>query len=335
LIGSSLSIVVNKVISYGGGDNDILLASGNIKALFQRGITALTNTGFFRYQLPLLFVSLVVLPLLLIKAFKKNEKNGSISLLILLILICQVLQNFFAISYPFKKMLVDLPVIMLLLFLVFNDFDLKTFVLKTSGKFLMLAWLLAAIVICWFNYKTNKSPDYWNYNGVGCFGATPMWFNIINIGSCMTLAGIFIWGVLFNSYSYGKSAFTFLFVVSLLINLVFTINVFIVNRKYEVRDCLVGLRPLINNKVVIEGFPLTYQLYTDCKPALNGYEIDFIDKPSNEVFNRMLANKQADFVIDKVMSGNPPYHKDYPALTLVKVCNFECYSYYVYKNSLE
>jgi hypothetical protein len=200
----------------------------------------------------------------------------------------------------------------------------------------MLGWVFVALLFCWFNYKTNKSPNYWNYTGVGCFGTTPLWFNVLNVGTCIGLAIIFFYALLFSKMD-GNSSFTVtgVLVVSLFANVALTLNVFVINRKYEVRDCLISLRPIIGNKVVIEGFPLSYQLYSNCKPALNGYDIDFIDKPNNTVFNEMLMNKQADYVIDKVMQGSSLYHSGYTGLTLVKVFNFECYSYYLYKNSLE
>jgi hypothetical protein len=163
-----------------------------------------------------------------------------------------------------------------------------------------------------------------------------VWFDVLNLGSCVILALVFFYALLFkNNGNYTKLIIRSVLLVSLFANLALTVNVFVINRKYEVRDCLISLRPMISNKVVVEGFPLSYQLYSNCRPALNGYNIDFIDRSSGDVFKSMLTSKQADYFIDKVMYGSAECHKAYPGLTLVKVFNFECYSYYLYKNSLE
>lgn len=334
LFGTSVSSIYYKVLNFGGGDNDIIISSGNVKALLQRSITSITNTGYFRYQLVLLIAAMLAIPLLLVKALSVNDDNRNIALLMLLLLACQCLQNYFAVSSPFKKMLVDMPITSISILVAFKNFNSSSLPKTMWGKCLAFIWVGLALLLCWFCYKTNKSPEYWNYPGVGCFETTPVWFDLVNIATCLSLAACFVYMLLFNG-KWNKTVVSGIFMVSIAANLVLVVKIFVVDRKYEVRDSLVSLKPMLEGKVVVGGFPYTYQFYTNCKPALNGYHVDFLDDSYENTEKTMLANGKIDYVIDKEMPTQPIFHKSDSSLTLVKVCNFDCYSYYVYKNKLK
>jgi hypothetical protein len=335
LIDSNLSIVYTKITTYGGGNNNILIKRENLTAIFGsifRSIAAISNTGFFRFQLPLLLGLVFAIPLLIFKVACKSDKTKDIALLVLLVLFMQCLQNFFALSYPFKKMIVVMPVVLIALYLVISDLDFKLLVNTFVRKVIMVCVLVGAILVCLFNFKANKSPSFWSYSGAGCFGTTPLWFDVINIVTCVVLAIAFIAALFFynkNNLIVVKA----IFVVSVLANFMLTYTVYVNNRKYQIRDCLVSLEPMLNNKIVTGWFPFSYQLYTQCEPALNGYDIDFISKSHNAVFDSLVVNRKVDFVIDKVMPSQAIPHKNSTDLTLIKVYHFDCYSYYLYKNS--
>ncbi|HXP50809.1 MAG TPA: glycosyltransferase family 39 protein [Bacteroidia bacterium] len=337
LIGCDLGTIYDSIKANGAGDNGVLTDTSTATSIFiniYKSISSIISTGYFRYQLVLLFGVLAAIPMLIMKASHKDDKDRSIALLLIFLIDCQFVQNYFAVNYPFKKMLVDIPITILALFVVTNGTNLKAWFNNIPRKVIMACWFIVALLLCLFNFKINKSPVYWGYTGVGCFGATPAWFNWLNVGTCVALTITLIF-ILFYSIKLSRTVVKIALVVSIASNFILIYNTFLINRKYEIRDCLVDLKPLIHDKIVIGSFPLTFQLYTGCKPGLHGYEINYITSSKQAVSDSMLVNRKTDFLIDKVMPSQSVPHTNDSNLKLVKVYNFDCYSYYVYKNSHE
>jgi len=337
VVGSSFSLVYNQILNAGSGDNSsVLVKTNNITSALgniYRAITAITNTGYFRFQLPFLLLALSAAPQLIYKAFSKQEKNGNLALLIILIIFCQLIQNIFVVSYTFKKMLVTIPMIMIYVFLIMNEFDLSWLRKSNLKKWGMATWIVFALGLCLFNYKTNRSPLYWGYKGVGCFETTPAWFDAINISLCIGLV-IFLLYSLFYSEKLNRSIIKSVLTITIAFNLIFTFKIFIRNRKYEIRDCLISLKPMLQNKVVVDGFPFTWQMYTNCKPAMHGYPVDFLTSSRTNTLDSMIINRKADFVMEKITPGLnlTGIYSNNQNLDLIKIFRFKCYSYYLYKN---
>jgi len=334
-IGRNLHDTYIALVASGTGESGVLIKATSLMSVWEniyRSIIAVMGTAYFRFQLPLLLGVLIAIPILFMKAGDKNDRESDTSLLMLILMATQLAQNYFAYNYPFKKMLVDIPIATISVFLTVGYF--KKPVTNRLQQISMSIFLVFSLGLCLFNFKINKSSTYWGYTGSGCFGSTPYWFDVINVATCVAFALVvlsFLW-----SFNVKNRLFTIIIImISILANFILTYETFIVGRKYQIRDCLINLEPILHDKVVVGGFPLTYQFYSGGKPALHGYNVNYINQPQKVVLDSMLVNKQADYLIDKVMLGASLYHKDYPGLTLVKVFNFECYSYYLYKNSLE
>jgi len=334
-IGRNLHDMFIALIASGTGESGVLIKTNNLMSIWgniYRSIVAIIGTAYFRFQLLLLLGVLIAIPILFMKARDKNDRECDISLLMLILMATQFIQNYFAFNYPFKKLLVDIPIATISIFLVTGYF--KRPHTGSLKQIAMTICVMISLAVCLFNFKINKSSTYWGYIGSGCYTSTPGWFDVINIVTCVAIALIVLYHV-WSINVYNQQFVRIVFMLSILANFILTCEVFIADRKYQIRDCLADLKPLLNNKVVVGGFPFAYQFYNGCKPALHGYNVNYIDQPQKTVLDSMLVNKQADYLIDKVIPGAMVYHKDYPSLTLVKVYNFECYSYYVYKNSLE
>ncbi|HXP49737.1 MAG TPA: glycosyltransferase family 39 protein, partial [Bacteroidia bacterium] len=101
-IGNSPGIV-RSILS--NGDNDMGTDFSSIKGLLYnayKDLVAFTNTGFFRYQLLLLFAFMACLPFLFkgISTLKGKEKD--LSLLISLLFVFQLIQSFFVLNHSTK-----------------------------------------------------------------------------------------------------------------------------------------------------------------------------------------------------------------------------------------
>ncbi|MGP8217524.1 MAG: ArnT family glycosyltransferase [Bacteroidia bacterium] len=333
LIGSSVFLKYGSNLTY-ANSYDIFTDTHSVKSVFMnffRSITSVTNTGYFRYQLPLLIGIFAAIPILVFKARNKNDANGDLSLLILLLIAIQLVQNYFIVSFPFKKMIVVLPVTAIAIFLAAKDSDFKSWIKTKSQKMVMALFLIAGLGLCLFNFKANKSHEYWWYTGVGCFGTTPAWFDALNILACVLLAATLLYTVFFTN-KLNKAIVISALAISILTNLAFAAGTFVINRKYQVRDCLISLEPMLHNKVVIYSYPFAYQFYTGCKPAFHQYPVDFINTATKASQDSMLTNKIADYLIEKVTPYQLQNFGKNPNLELIKVCNFDCYRYYLYKN---
>jgi 4-amino-4-deoxy-L-arabinose transferase-like glycosyltransferase len=335
-IGSSMGTFMHVVLNYGQG-NDVVTIGGHTSLIRNvvNGFTSIINTGYFRFQLPLLFLSVVSIPLLIFKIRDKNAVGKEWALLILLILGCQFLQNCFTVTYTFKKMLVDIPVTVMAVFIASTYFNLQEVKANSSKKWIMVIAAAGAFLCCLFNFKTNNSAVYWGYTGIGCYETTLDWFNGINVCLCVMAAIVFIYS-LFSSSGNFQSIIKTVLIVSVISNMALSFNTFVLNRKYQVRDSLVELKPIIHNKVTTGGFPFAWQFYTGSKPALNGYPIDILKLSRAKTLDSMLVNKEIDYDIEKVMNGKKTDSSSVnPNLQLVKVFSFNCYSYYLYKNRLK
>lgn len=333
LIGRNLLDLISLIL---GGGSQVYVSNNSIVALIKNSIVSLltiTNTGYFRFQLPMLLIVIAVLPIAIYKVLKDKDRLSDLYLVLLLIMAMQFIQNCYAFNYGFKKMLVDIPVTAILFLLFLTEQQGETVGNKKSKMWAVSLFAIVGLVICIFNFHVNKSEAFWRFNSMGCFGTTPEWFDVLNIASCIIVFGAILYAVFYNKRYFNGITKAGL-IVSVVANLALTCQTYFVNKEYKIRDSLISLKPMLENKIVSGDVPYSFQLYTNCKPGLHAYDVNYISKPFLTVMDSMINNGNTDFVVNKVVTGNKPKFAETEHLNLVKVINFDCYSYYVYKNEL-
>ncbi len=341
-IGSNIGAVLSELTGKGeysalhnsaNGFSLIAWLSKNLMKVYS-DIMAFICTGFFRYSLPFLFLFLISLaywPFIFTTSTNAKEKDGL--LLVALVLVFHVLQSYFLVSYPFKKLVVDLPLVFTAIYIAFPYFKIEK---QQSFKFPMLLTIAAiiALVFCILNFKINKSHTYWSgFDYLGYYETTPIWFDIINVCSLLLLFGAFIF----------QSKLQLLIKcgigLSVICGIAFSYTVCFKDRRYEIRDCLINIKSMAENKVLASTWsPHNFEFYTNCKPALQDFPFQkdgnySSPKRFNSIMDSMLTHKNIDFVVTKRLYKDTHYSIPNDHLKLVKAYNFKYYSYYLYSNT--
>ncbi|HXP52046.1 MAG TPA: hypothetical protein VN922_18970, partial [Bacteroidia bacterium] len=119
------------------------------------------------------------------------------------------------------------------------------------------------------------------------------------------------------------------FAVSITFNLLFTYKTCFAERKYEIRNMLISLRPILHDKVIGMGYSFTYELYTGCKPALHLYPTNYKMNGPGALDSLLLA-KKIDYVIER-NSVESPKSVD-SNLIFMKKFPIRCYNLVLFKN---
>ena len=94
------------------------------------------------------------------------------------------------------------------------------------------------------------------------------------------------------------------------------------------------MKPIIENKVLIGGFPHFHQFYTNCIPAMSCYvELNYYhEKKYNQIMDSLFDNKIAEYTIFKyVRNDTTPIPKEFD---LIKVYQLKYFDNYLCKRRL-
>lgn len=327
--GSSIIEFIKVLTFHGGGvvkyeTTSIMAVAMKVLKGAALAIFQILPTNFFRYNLPLLFFFLISTPVLIHKVFK--EKNET-AFLFLLSFILQYLQLVFIASYPFKKLIVLMPIVILTIVFCIPAFEEYYNSGLLKKKILAFIVAIVALLGCLYNFKINKDPNFWAGFEYGYFVNTPKWFDILNIIFLFTTFVLFL---LFTFKQYLSMNFRYLFFLPLIASTFLIIKYCILEKKFEVRDALIDMKPIIENKVLITGFPHAHQFYSNCIPALSGYTESFAmgDQYKN-VVDSLFKNGIAEYKIEKKFKHEKPDSSSNFVLT--KKYSFSFYDYYLLK----
>ena len=170
-------------------------------------------------------------------------------------------QAVFLNSYPFKKWVVLLPIVYCLGIEFFKSMS------QMSSRNLMISSLLTFPIII-NSYRINNSSEYWEGFNYGYYENLSFTISLIPI---IVTTLFIISNFMIIKPSYKKLLYSFCIVL----NSIILLNVFYINRKFELRDYLSELRPLLENQYLIDGFPHSYSLYTNAIPILNPYSNNY------------------------------------------------------------
>ena len=217
-------------------------------------------TNLFRFNSIWLFF-LVCGCLFKIKVLYQKGFKSTSSDLLYFVMIFAFSQAVFLNSYPFKKWVVLLPIVYCLGIEFFKSMS------QMSSRNLMISSLLTFPIII-NSYRINNSSEYWEGFNYGYYENLSFTISLIPI---IVTTLFIISNFMIIKPSYKKLLYSFCIVL----NSIILLNVFYINRKFELRDYLSELRPLLENQYLIDGFPHSYSLYTNAIPILNPYSNNY------------------------------------------------------------
>ena len=211
-----------------------------------------------------------------------NLKSADLLLFVIIFAFCQAM---FLNSYPFKKWIVLLPIVFCYGIEFFKRLSLH------SSNILVISSLLTFPIII-NSYRLNNSSQYWDGFNYGYYENLSFYISLIPI----IVTTIFIISIFLKN----KSTFNkLLFSLCIILNSIISINVFYINRKFELRDYLTELTPLLENQYLIDGFPHSYSIYTNSIPILNPYSHDY--KSSSFLTLNLEKTKRKKYILKKEM----------------------------------
>lgn len=341
IVGDSFSNVLEVLLAHGGGvekvdGNGAGTFIGIIKGMVGTVVTIITS-NFFRFNMPFLFVFLLVLPLAVRSAWREKDK---INVILLLILACFYCQSIFVHSYPFKKNVMIYPIILLLT--IYNLRSLPAFLeqqrLRITGKIVIGAAIVAGLGLCLYSFKVANSPIFWSgFNYTGDVELSPEYFKYINLGLllCFVLYSLYL---LFS----GKR-WTYL-ILSLLIlpGAVLILDYDILNRSYLTKEGLKGLNAHVDSRLVLEGPSHYLFFYANAMPGLNPYYESFAPGTYRSERERIASEWQEFLILEKVLPQDSLYSKKIGEqyidksnrAYILKACaNLQYYKYCVFENT--
>ena len=332
----SLEQIVNILTSHGGGvikHSNLGLSQSllEIGKLVFGAILSLIYTNFFRHNLILLYLFITLLPIPII--YIKKYKSRIASVLIILIA-TQFTLLLFVNSHSFKKLIVLVPIVyVLILFSLVQLIKLRDDIFK-KNKITFFIFSIIGFVCCLLNIKVNNSPVYWSgysslYNYYENIPSGLVVFNLLIIFIAFLLTLI----LLFMNVNYYKIITRFL-ILPIIFQTTMCCYFFIYKSTYFYRNTLLEMKPIIENKVLIGGFPHFHQFYTNCIPAMSCYvELNYYhEKKYNQIMDSLFDNKIAEYTIFKhVRNDTTPIPKEFD---LIKVYQLKYFDNYLCKRRL-
>ena len=257
---------------------DVYNGTSHFIASALRNYSSIFYTNLFRFNSIWLFFLVYGFVFRIKELIQKGFKSKSTDLLYFVIIFA-FFQAIFLNSYPFKKWIVLLPFVY-----CFGIEFFKSLSQYSSRNLIIPSVLTFPIMIN--SYRINNSYEYWEGFNYGYYENLSFSISLIPI----TITTLFIISnFMIIKSSYKKILFSFIIVL----NSIILLNVFYVNKKFELRNYLTELKPLLEDQYLIDGFPHSYSLYTNSIPILNPYSNNYdsnsfltldLDKPDKKKY---------------------------------------------------
>jgi hypothetical protein len=269
--GESLQSFIDALSAHGGGvEAESTFSFIGLLKSFIYSATGILSTHLFRYN-PLLLISFICAFILSIRVLLINKLKETLSprksrvIYFSLIALClAVLQGTFVHSYPFKKWISLLPVIILLIAVVGQLAIVKS---KSFKKFKL--WLSVSTIIgllaYLFVFRNLNTPEFWNHTWN--FTTLPVWAKIFSIGLASVLTLLFFFYIFTRNFRVLLSGLFLqvFFSVALVAHFNFK------NASYEIRNALIDMEDKTKGKLGVNGFTHFYQFYSGLIPAYHHY----------------------------------------------------------------
>lgn len=329
-INSSVGELITVLSGHGGGIEGVKSSEmlgmnflAHIKNIYGK-LIQLPVTNLFRYNLSVLLLFFFTFPFMFRQVLReKSEKH----LMFLLFVFALILQSYLAVSYPFKKLIVVFPVVVLVLADVltealkyYKQFDFRK-------KIYLVICMVIILVLCSINFKLNNSKAYWDVFNLGYYDNTGGLYNILNL---MVLAVTF--SLLLMHLFFAKVLHRGVLIAPVSIGIVL-ISIYCFNeRSFCSRDGFKRAAGLLENKGVITSVCYSGQFYTHSRPGLGCYmDRSIYGNDYEAMAERLFETGAAEFTIEKVKLLDSNKTSENPALEKIMVIPMTYYQYHIYK----
>ena len=295
---------------------DTELGFGNMIISAVKNGSSIFFTNLFRYNFIWLLFLIYGFICRIILIFK-NGLNLLNSDFLFLVMIFAFFQAAFLNSYPFKKWVVLLPIVY-----CFGIEFFKKISLADTKKFLIIAFFLIPIIF--YSYKINYSSNYWSGFNYGYYENLPTLISLIPFSTVL----IFIASIIFNFKSNLK-LYTYFFLLGL--NFIIPINVFYFNKKFELKEYLLKLKPQLENQYLVDGFPHSYCIYSNAVPILNPYSNNY----NKDIYSSLRLSKKdkKKYFLIKEMRGKSDKIIFNSSFTLIEKKSLKFYDLILYQKN--
>ncbi|MDA8441862.1 MAG: hypothetical protein M0Z55_05750 [Peptococcaceae bacterium] len=246
------------------------------------------TTNIFRFNISVLFLTLVSLPVFIIRVCKKHDNL----LILVLNLFCSlVVQSWFVNDYSFRKLVIFIPLITIILVASWDYMsDFRDWIEKNEYlKWIGIIYILGAGTFSFYQYlvTTNRSFIYpiiskYNYINLGVF--------------CIVFFAILL---LFRfKLAMGQSLMIFVLLLTIIVPSSFMdIKYVYANPTYMYRNAMISLSNKINGKIVAGSLSYGVRLYNTSIPVLNPYVYLPVLTEYNSLFRKVFDNGLATYSI--------------------------------------
>lgn len=258
------------------------------------------TTNIFRFNLTLLFIFLICIPIFALMVIKFRKEN---QILIANLTLFLVIQTIFVNDYSYRKLIIFLPLVLIIIYesyFFIRKSMIKLMESKINKVFFCIYFLMSFI----FTFKIYKK-ELNAFNNI---------FKYINF-FCLLFTIIFI----FAAYHYRlNNSFLKLLIVVLVLLPVFAMdyNYIYSNPTYLYRDSMKDVSIYINDKIVIGGLSYGMRLYNTSVPVLNPYKYYNNTDSYNNMFEKAKNMNLSDYT---VLYTNNPITNNYKIINKYKI----------------
>jgi hypothetical protein len=300
LLGGSLSDFASVFGSHSGGvasDGDTAGAGmWRLKAILAR-LVQLPATNLFRYDLAMLVLFFVMLPFVVTKGFSRassaeNHAGEERFRWYFYIIAAVLIQSFFVASNSFKKWIVVLPLVCLIIAELPSA--LAHYASLTGRrKALLVLWLAFCVLLALYNFKVNSSEMYWSAVEYGKYTNTPRYFNVINL-LLMSVAALYVLLCVFRILNRHRVLLLLPSVTGVLLIGQFCF----IDSVFYSRDGFTRAAAILDGKGVIMAAAYSAEFYTLARPGLGCYADKMYYKDKyDDVAEELFRSGKADFTI--------------------------------------
>jgi hypothetical protein len=298
-IGSSVPETLKILTTHGGGiDKEIANeSSGGIVNLIKRIYAALIQlpvTNLFRYNLAILFLLIFTLPFTWIKGFKdKSERH----LLYFFLLGGIIIQSALVMSYPFKKLVIVFPIVVIMLADILPGLSTYYSQLNKTKRIALILVAVFSLGLCLINFRLNNSEAYWAGLNYGYYENTSKVFNALDLLVLGLVSGTFMFSLFYT----GKIQ-KFIFPIVSCFGIILITKYCFMEKTFYSKEGFTKIAPLLEKKGIIRSACYASQFYTESKPALGCYADVMLYGPRYDLISDSLFNSgKAEFTLLKLM----------------------------------
>jgi hypothetical protein len=251
---------------------------------------SIAGTNLFRFNIPLLVVFLVALPVFAYRIWSERRGTG---VLVGGLVFFLVLQSEFVTDYPLKKLAMLSPLVIIVI--VMAQGYARPFLarVKRAAVLFILATLIYGFAAAWVVYKVYTRTA----------GARVGSLADLNVLGLIVIAAV----VLIAVVARGRRELaltTFLIAALALPGVYLQMHHLYLHPTFRYRDAMIAAAPILDGKTTAGGISIAFRLYNTSTPVMNPYQYELVPGGMTSYYQK-LQRLFADGIAQYLVAGNP------------------------------